>query len=128
MKLIDRQTIGNFTFQQFTEVFDETSDYRECFCLEQGKDYLYYVNLHKDERIKILDFRSFAGLGELTEAQSTQRKKKYCAENGISEEEYAWKSVECKSFESRKDCLQPTWKLHKSTVAVIIQRLHELVK
>lgn len=71
-------------------------------------DYTYYINLHKDSRFPQVDFR-----------YPPDEKK-------LSEEDYKVKNTEYRSFESRKDYNQPTWKLHKSTVAAILNRLHEL--
>lgn len=126
--MFNKQIIGQFILHVCSEVYDDacTTEYRECFLLEQGKHYIYYVNLHKDERIQIMDFKSFSGIGELTEAQATQRKKKYCADKNISEEAYAVRYTEYRAYESRKDYSQPPWKLHISTVDAVIKRLQEI--
>lgn len=100
--------IGNFIYYLNKEVFDDTSSYRELLLIERINGVNYYVNPHKDTRFPQVDFRF------------PPDEKKF------SEEEFKIKFKEFVSFEHRKDCQQPLWKLHLSTVENIISTLIKL--
>lgn len=68
----------------------------------------YYINLHKDPRFTCVDFRFPPD------------------EKRLSPEEFKIKTAEFNSYEQLKDCQQPSWKLHQTTLESLIELVGKL--
>lgn len=86
-----------------SEVYDH-SNYSEVMVLERGYLYRYYVHLAKDDRFNA-DFKYPPDLKKLTLEQFEIRK------------------IEYDSYQHRKDCHMPVWRLHKTTIETVYTKL-----
>lgn len=99
--------LGNYNLWITTETFwvGNEPEYFECKLSLTKDNGTYYCHLHKEEKFSVIDFKC-----------PPDEKK-------LSLEDFQIKTVEFNSFQHRKDCNQPMWKLHRSTLEKLMKEL-----
>lgn len=104
--------INSFNIFIATAVFGSDEDYYHVLVTEAATSgtvpITYGINLHKDPRFTCVDFRF-----------PPDEKK-------LSPEAFKIKTVEFNSFEQSKECQQPSWKLHQTTLETLIELVGKL--